>query len=61
MFCFLKDVKEPTLPFVKYKGHRPWWCGRTFDGVSNKGVDASPVSSFVTVLGHHGKFKNIYI
>lgn len=59
--CFLKDVKEPTLLFIKYKGRRPRWCGTTFDGVGNEGVDASPISSSVTVLGHRGKFKNIYI
>lgn len=46
---------------MKYKGHRPRWCGTTFDGVGNEGVDASPISSSVTVLGHRGKFKKIYI
>ena len=50
------DVKEPTLLFIKYKGRRPRWCGTTFDWVGNEGVDASPISSSVTVLGHRGKF-----
>ena len=38
LFCFLKDVNDPTLLFVKYKVRRPRWCGTAFDGVGNEGL-----------------------
>ena len=29
----VKDVKEPTLLFVKSRGRRPRWCSKTFHGL----------------------------
>ena len=57
LFWFLWDIKEPTLLFVKCRGHRPWWCGTTVKWAGwEMNWDASLVSFPVPVLSHRGQF-----